>query len=170
MNFMKELSQKRGTAAEKLAELRRQRGGDVLDGKKPDTAQIDALVHEVDALDEAEAERVRREREEVQEEYENRIEELLDKFEIPDFDSFLVRYLNNKPEPWYEEDKDTGREHQVRPGRKEYLDFVWGYLEKDEINYEQLKDFALKQRKNHLIFLIIKELCRYKETLISASL
>ena len=56
MNWMTELSEKRDTAATKLAALRKQRGSDVLDGRKPDTAKIDALANEVDSLDEAEAE------------------------------------------------------------------------------------------------------------------
>ena len=87
-------------------------------------------------------ERKRAENEEW-EKHENKVNSLLDKFEIPDFDNFLISYLNKKPEPRYEEDKDTGRESKVRPSRKEYLDFVWEQLEKDEINYNHLKDFAL---------------------------
>lgn len=79
-------------------------------------------------------------------EYENKVNSLLDKFEIPDFDDFLMSYLNKKPEPEYVEDKDTGREQKNFPGRKEYLDFIWEYLEKNEINYNHLKDFALKTR------------------------
>ncbi|MGH7884477.1 MAG: hypothetical protein ACRENO_02135, partial [Thermodesulfobacteriota bacterium] len=51
----------------------------------------------------------RREEKEEQEEYENKVNDLLDKFEIPDFDDFLMNYLNKKPEPWYEEDRDTKR-------------------------------------------------------------
>ena len=79
-------------------------------------------------------------------EYENKVNAMLDKFEIPDFDDFLMNYLNKKPESWVEDDKDTGRQHKVRPGRKDYLDFTWEHLEKNEINYSHLKDFALKNR------------------------
>jgi len=88
----------------------------------------------------------KREEQDKQEEYEDKVDDLLEKFEIPDFDKFLMRYLNKKPEPWYEEDKDTGRDRKINPGRKEYLDFIWEYLEKDEINYNHMKDFALKTK------------------------
>lgn len=83
-----------------------------------------------------------------QEEFENKVNDLLDKFEIPDFDDFLLKYLNQKPESTFEIDKDTGREREFRPGRKQYLDFVWEFLQKNEINYRQLKDYALK---NHIV-------------------
>lgn len=79
-------------------------------------------------------------------EFENKVNDLLDKFEIPDFDKFLMKYLNNKPEPKKEVDKDTGRTREIRPSRKDYLDFVWKHLDETEINYNQLKDFALKNR------------------------
>ena len=41
--------------------------------------------------------------------------DLIDRFEIPDLDDFFIKYLNNKPESWYEEDKDTGRKIKQRP-------------------------------------------------------
>jgi len=88
----------------------------------------------------------KREEQDKQEEYEDKVDDLLDKFEIPDFDDFLMNYLNKKPEPRYEEDKDTGRDRKINPGRKEYLDFTWEHLEKDEINYNHIKDFALKNQ------------------------
>ena len=88
----------------------------------------------------------KREEQEEQEEYDDKVNDLLDKFEIPDFDDFLMNYLNKKPEPEYEEDKDTGRDRKINPGRKEYLDFTWEHLEKDEIHYNHIKDFALKNQ------------------------
>ena len=88
----------------------------------------------------------RREEQAEWEKFENKVNPLLDKFEIPDFDNFLMKYLNKKPEPEFEEDRDTKRQRKINPGRKEYLDFIWEHLEKDEINYEHLKNFALKKR------------------------
>jgi hypothetical protein len=57
-----------------------------------------------------------------------------------------MKYLNNKPEPVEEVDEDTGRTRKIRPSRKDYLDFVWSHLDDAEINNNQLKDFALKNR------------------------
>ena len=97
--------------------------------------------------DSLEERRIRQEEEKNEwEDYENKVNILLDKFEIPDFDEFLMRYLNDKPEPYEKEDKDTGKVFKKRPGRREYLDFVWEHLEKDDISYEHLKYFALKKR------------------------
>jgi hypothetical protein len=79
-------------------------------------------------------------------EYEKTVNKLLDKFEIPDFDQFLLRFLNKKPEPEIETDEETNRERKINPGRREYLDFVWDHLNDNEINFQQLKDFALKKR------------------------
>lgn len=80
------------------------------------------------------------------EEIENKVNRLLDKFEIPDFDNFLMKYLNDKPETEKEYDEETGKTRAYRPSRKDYLEFVWDHLDDDEINYDQLKDFALKHR------------------------
>ena len=88
----------------------------------------------------------RREAEAQHEEYENKVNDLLDKFEIPDMDKFLMRFVNNKPEPEEEYDEDSGRTRKIRPSRKDYLDFVWEHLDNTEINYNQLKDFALKEK------------------------
>ncbi|QLH08818.1 hypothetical protein [Candidatus Nitrosotenuis sp. DW1] len=95
-----------------------------------------------------EALRRKRENDEREEllKFKNKVNDLLDKFEIPDFDKFLMKYLNNKPEPEYEKDEDSGRTRIIRPSRREYLDFIWEYLDDEEINYNQLKDFALKSK------------------------
>ena len=42
-------------------------------------------------------------------EYTNNVNDLLDKFEISNFDNFLMDYLNNKPESTEEVDVDTGK-------------------------------------------------------------
>ncbi|MBS3925140.1 MAG: hypothetical protein KGZ34_00380 [Nitrosarchaeum sp.] len=79
-------------------------------------------------------------------EYENTVNKLLDKFEIPDLDEFLMKYLNNKPEPKIEKDPDIGKITKIRPGRREYLDFVWSNFNEKDITYDQLKNFALKKK------------------------
>ena len=89
---------------------------------------------------------VKRELEAEREGFQNKVDDLLDKFEIPDLDKFLMKYLNNKPEPEEEEDMDTGRIRKIRPSRKDYREFVWEHLDESEINYNQLKDFSLKER------------------------
>lgn len=79
-------------------------------------------------------------------EYQEIINTLIDRFEIPDLDDFFMKYLNNKPESWYELDEDTGREIKQRPSRRNYVDFVWKYLGSEDITYEQIKNYALKKR------------------------
>lgn len=109
---------------------------------------VDKIEEKAEDMKEAREERreAKREEEAKQEEFQNKVDDLLDKFEIPDMDKFLMRFLNNKPESYEEEDEDTGRVRKVRPSRKDYLDFVWEHLDNDEINYNQLKDFALKEK------------------------
>lgn len=84
--------------------------------------------------------------EEEFQEYQDTINDLLDRFEIPDLDDFFMKYLNNKPEAWIEEDKDTGRRIKQRPSRRDYIDFAWKNLGHEDITYEQMKNYALKKR------------------------
>lgn len=79
-------------------------------------------------------------------EFTNKVNDLLDKFEISNFDNFLMKYLNNKPESTVEVDVDTGKIIETKPSRKNFIDFVWSHLDDHEINYNQLKDFALKHK------------------------
>jgi len=90
-------------------------------------------------------ERKRGEEEEF-EEYQDKVNELLDRLEIPDFNDFFMKYLNNKPESIKEEDKETGRVTTQRPGRRDYLDFAWKHLSSEDITYDQIKNYALKKR------------------------
>ena len=110
----------------------------------------------------------RREAREVErlkeEEFENKVNDLLDKFEIPDMDKFLMRFLNNKPESEKVKDDDTGRTRTVRPGRKEYNDFIWEHLEDEEINYNHLKDFALKEKIATPSFFGVESDIEYEKT------
>lgn len=87
----------------------------------------------------------RRVSQEQHQEYASLVDALLDKFEIRNLDDFLMRYLNQRPELRQDGNKGGGK-RQARPGRKEYLDMVWKCLEDDEISYEQLRDFATKNR------------------------
>ena len=90
-------------------------------------------------------EQKRMEEQEFQE-YQDQVNGLLDKFEIPDLDDFLMKYINNKPEPWKEKDEETGRMYTQRPSRKDYLEFTWNHIENEEISHEQIKNYALKKR------------------------
>lgn len=78
--------------------------------------------------------------------YKDQVNGLLDQFEIPQLGDFLIKYVNNKPEPSKEKDKDSGRIYTQRPSRRDYLDFTWEHMEEEEITYEQLKNYALKKR------------------------
>jgi hypothetical protein len=110
---------------------------DIMDFKK--------IINDVKSKYDERQERKQEEEEEYLE-YQDKINELLDRFEIPDFNDFFMKYLNNKPESWKEEDKDTGRIYTQRPGRKDYLDFAWKYINKEELTYDQVKNYALKKR------------------------
>lgn len=91
-------------------------------------------------------EKIAQEGEEKFQKYEKAVNRLLDKFEIPDLDSFLTRIIGKKPEDRYETDEYTGRKQRIAPNRREYLNFVWDHLDNDEINFQQLKDFAKKEK------------------------
>ena len=99
-----------------------------------------------------------------EEEFENKVNDLLDKFEIPDIEKFLMRFLNNKPESEKIKDDDTGRTRTVRPGRKEYDDFIWEHLKDEEINYNHLKDFALKEKIVTPSFFGVESNIEYEKT------
>lgn len=79
-------------------------------------------------------------------EFEDNVNTLLDKFEITDFNKFLMKYLNNKPESKEEVDEVTGNIMETKPSRKDFLNFIWKHLDDKEINFNQLKDYALKNK------------------------
>ena len=97
-----------------------------------------------DSIDEKLDERNRRDRD--SDEADRRVDQLLEKFEIQSFNEFLMKYLNQTPKPMYDRDEKTGREHKINPSRRDYVDFIWDHLDDNEINFEQLKDYALKKR------------------------
>ena len=84
--------------------------------------------------------------EEQFQQYEEQVNGLLDQFEIPQLGDFLIKYVNNKPEPSKEKDEDSGRIYTQKPSRRDYLDFTWEHMKEKEITYEQLKSYALKKR------------------------
>lgn len=96
--------------------------------------------------DRARQEKIEREGSEKHLKYEKAVNSLLEKFEIPDLDQFLTRIVGEKPEPEYEIEEDTGRERKINPSRRDYLDSIWENLDTDEISFQQLKDFAKKNR------------------------
>ena len=61
--------------------------------------------------------------------YKDQVNGLLDQFEIPQLGDFLIKYVNNKPEPSKEKDKDSGRIYTQRPSRRDYLDFTWEHMQ-----------------------------------------
>ena len=104
-----------------------------------------------DSIEEKKLERVQRKRDEddIQSELdleEENVEKLLNKFQIPQIKDFLMKYLNDTPEPRYEYDDETEKEHEVKPSRNDYIDFFWHHFNEDSINFEQLKDYALAKR------------------------
>ena len=94
----------------------------------------------------AENERIKKEEEKEYLEYTNKVNDLLDKFEISNFDAFLGRYLNVKKPVIREHDKKTDRVYERPLSRKEYLQSMWSYLSSQEITFQHLKDFALKTK------------------------
>jgi hypothetical protein len=91
----------------------------------------------------------RKEREIKEEEFqknEQKINDLLDKFEIPDFELLFEKVIGSKPTLEYEIDKDSGRETAKHPLRREYLDFVLDNIHDEELSYQQLKDFATRHK------------------------
>jgi hypothetical protein len=79
-------------------------------------------------------------------EYTDKVNELLDKFEISNFDAFLERYLNVKKPVIREYDKKTDSAYERPLSRKEYLQSMWSHLNTQEISFQHIKDFALKTK------------------------
>jgi hypothetical protein len=96
----------------------------------------------------AENERIKAEEEKEYLEYANKVTDLLDKFEISNFDSFLQRYLNvDKKDNIIEiEDKKTDSVYTRPMSRKEYVEDIFRFLNSKEISFDHLKDFALKAK------------------------
>ena len=77
------------------------------------------------------------------------IDKLLDKFEFPDLEKLCSTVLGHKPTGDMEEDEDEEGnkiQKQMKPNRRNYLDFIWENLKEDELKPTQIRDFALKKR------------------------
>lgn len=77
------------------------------------------------------------------------IDKLLDKFEFPELEKICSTYLGHKPTGEIEEDEDEEGnkiQKQMKPNRRDYLDFIWENLKDDELKSTQIRDFALKER------------------------
>jgi hypothetical protein len=94
----------------------------------------------------AKNEEIRIEEEKELLEYTDKVNELLDKFEISNFDAFLERYLNVKKPVIREYDKKTDSAYERPLSRKEYLQSMWSHLNTQEISFQHIKDFALKTK------------------------
>ena len=96
----------------------------------------------------AENERITKENEKKLLEYTNKVNNLLDKFEISNFNDFLKRYLNFDKNDNVVEVKDEKTDSvYTRPmSRREYVEDIYKFLNSKEISFEHLKDFALKAR------------------------
>lgn len=77
------------------------------------------------------------------------IDKLLDKFEFPDLEKLCSTVLGHKPTGDIEVDEDEEGnkiEKQMKPNRRNYLDFIWENLKADELKPTQIRDFALKNK------------------------
>jgi len=79
-------------------------------------------------------------------EYTNKVNELLEKFEISNFNSFSERYLNVATPTITERNEKSNTTYERPLRRSEYLSSVWYHLNHQEITFQQLKDFALKAK------------------------
>lgn len=90
--------------------------------------------------------RIREEEERQAQEYLDKVNNLLDKFEISNFDEFLKRYLNVENNVVEVHDKKNNTTYQRPMARKEYMEDIYRFLEAREITFDHLKDFALKAK------------------------
>ena len=86
----------------------------------------------------------RKERQHTEKEELQKVNDLLDRFEIPDFDNFFKLVLSSKPDIEYKYDKRLEKDVPINPSRKDYLDFIHDKISDGETSYKQIKDFAIK--------------------------
>lgn len=84
--------------------------------------------------------------EESKKEFENKVNSLLDKFEIPDFEGLCDDVIGLRPKIEYEKDDVTEKQIPKRPLRKYYLDFVWDHIKSGTIGYNNLERYAIKKQ------------------------
>jgi len=90
--------------------------------------------------------RERTERQRAEEEDSQKINDLLDKFEIPDFDLFFEKVLGFRPKTEYEYDDRLKKDVPKPTSRKDYLDFIFNVIADNETSYKQLEGFAIKHK------------------------
>lgn len=94
----------------------------------------------------AENKRLQDEEDQREQEYLDKVNSLLDKFEISKFEDFMKRYLNVEPQVMEIHDKKTDTTYERPMTRKEIIEDIHGFLDSREITFEHLKDFALKAK------------------------
>ena len=73
----------------------------------------------------------------------SKVDSLLDKFEIPDFEKFFDDVIGKRPNLEYE---DEEKKVAKNPLRKEYLIFIKKNLEDKIVKYENIEKFAIKHQ------------------------
>ena len=73
-----------------------------------------------------------------------RMEELLDKFEMRDLKDLCKNILGEVPES--EWDDEDGEEYEIKPKRKNYLEFINDAIIEEDLNLEQIKNFSIKRK------------------------
>jgi len=71
-------------------------------------------------------------------------EELLDKFEMKDLKDLCKNILGEVPES--EWDDEDGEEYEIKPKRKNYLEFIDDAMDEEDLNFEQIKNFSIKRK------------------------
>lgn len=120
--------------------------GDVK-GKIDDVAENRRQIIAENKVIEAQNKLIEAENEKVILEYTEKVNTLLEKFEISNFNDFLKRYVNEKANfEITEYDKKTNTEYNRPLMRNEYISGIYDILNSKEITFQQLKDFAIKKR------------------------
>ncbi len=88
-----------------------------------------------------------KEEKEQRKELEKNVKNLLKKFEISDLQKICQSIIGKEPEWWhkreFEKDGKT-YEETLPPERWEFEDFIWKYVKKNEMTYEQIQDYAIR--------------------------
>ena len=90
----------------------------------------------------------RKTRQQVKDEELQKVNDLLDKFEIPDFDKFFELVLSSRPDVEYKYDKRLEKDVPINISRKDYLSFIHDRISDGETSYVQIRDFAIR---NHVL-------------------
>jgi len=82
-------------------------------------------------------------------ELEKKVKTILKKFELGDLHKLCQSTIGKEIEPWRKKGDEYEKKGQCyqdyHPVEKsEYEDFIWKYVKKNEIAYEQIQDFAIR--------------------------